>query len=209
MTQNITYSELVYLLADKLVSERARLFNVDSHFSQEKIATKPLSQLIVTAALAQLVNDGYLKLEVKDVKKLLFFPGKAVFGSRLKKELTQSGSIEYKLWENFFKEIKVADGVYNLLSEDVASPWSAIVTLVKESLVTKGLLTKQKGKTIFSLATYALVTNRVNEWQDKLSSIQTEIEKIYVNAEMKKLIITAVDKGVASRKEQPEGSDLD
>jgi len=149
--QPLTFSELIYLFADKAVAQRSKFFNHDYHPSGEKITHTPLAQKMVLTALCDLYDKKYISLKEKDVKILFLFPGKKVFGKAEKAQDGHVTGIEKTLLENFSQETEVSKAVYHLLDSDEANPWGQVINISKESLVQKGLLFLEKErKNIFS-----------------------------------------------------------
>ena len=204
----LTYSEIVYLFADKAVSERSGLFNYDTHPSGEKISVKPLSHKMVTAALAYLIEKGYVTLSVKEVKKLIFLSGKEVFGKKIKDAGQDITGIEKILFDNFKNETKVQKAVYYLLNDDESSPWGQIVNISKNSLVQKEFLFIEKErKNIFSAKRYLYDENKIKEITPLYEEAEKNLTQFSAKADINKLVESAVKKGIASRHEQSSSND--
>ncbi len=204
----LTYSEVIYLFADKSVSERSRLVNYDAHPSGEKISVKPLSHKMVTAALAYLVEKGYVSLSIKEVKKLIFLSGKEVFGKKLKDAGLEITGIEKVLLENFKNETEVRKAVYYLLDDDESSPWGQIVWISKTSLAEKGfLLVEKERKNIFAAKRYLYGERKIEEIGPLYEEVEKNLAQFYGNAETYKLVENAIQKGIAARRAQSSSDD--
>jgi hypothetical protein len=205
---NLTYSEVIYLFANKAVSERSRLVNYDTHASGEKISIKPLSHKMVTAALAYLVEKNYLSLSVKEVKKLIFLSGKEAFGKKLKDAGSDITGIEKVLLNNFKNETEVHKAVYWLLYDDESSPWGQVVVISKNSLVEKGFLFIEKErKNIFSAKRYLYDENKIKEIIPLYEEAEKKLTEFSAKTESYKLVENAVQKGIAARREQSSSDD--
>lgn len=206
--KGLTYSEVIYLFADRSVSERSKLVNYDTHPSGEKISVKPLSHKMVIAALTYLVEKGYVSLSVKDVKKLIFLSGKEVFGKKLKDSGPDITGIEKALLDNFKNETEVRKAVYYLLNDDESSPWGQIVQISKNSLVEKGFLIMEKErKNIFTAKRYLYGENNLKGIASSYEEVEKNLKQFYVKADIYKLVENAVQKGIAARRAQSSSDD--
>lgn len=205
---DLTYSEVIYLFADKSVSERSRFVNFDTHPSGEKISIKPLSHKMVIAALAYLVEKSYVSLSVKEVKKLIFLSGKEIFGKRLKDVGPNITGIEKVLFDNFKNETEVRKAVYYLLGNNESSPWGQIVQISKNSLVQKGLLFIEKErKNIFTVKKHLYNEKSIKEIAFLHEEVEKNLAQFSAKADIYKLVEDAVKKGIASRLEQSSSDD--
>ena len=204
----LTYSEIVYLFADKFVSERSMLVNYDAHPTGGKISVKPLSHKMVTAALAYLVEKGYVSLLVKEVKKLIFLSGKEVFGKKIKDAGPDITGIEKVLFDNFKNETEVRKAVYYLLSDDESSPWGQIVQISKKSLAEKGfLLLEKERKHLFATKKYLYDENKIKEIAPLYEETEKNLARFSAKADIYNLVENAVKKGIAARREQSSSDD--
>lgn len=204
----LTYSEVVYLFADKAVSERSRFVNYDTHPSGEKISVKPLSHKMVIAALAYLIEKGYIALSVNEVKKLIFLSGREVFGKKLKEAGPDVTGIEKVLLGNFKTETEVRKAVYWLLNDDESSPWGQIVWITKNSLAEKGFLEVEKErKNIFTAKRFLYVGDHIKTVTPVYQQAEKNLEQFYAKADVCKLVKNAVEKGIAARIERSSSDD--
>jgi len=210
-TITLTNSELVYLFADKLVSQRSRLVNYDRHHCGEKISIKPLAQAMVTAAVAQLVDQKYISLELREVKKLIFLSGKEVFANRDKNGERELSGIEQRLIKNIDQDTKLRDAVYNLLNQDTTSPWGQIVKFSKDSLVGKGWLVPAEEKKMFvGQMKYAFDPKKREELIGEFENLKKRFDRFSFDKRMHETIVGAINKGMSARVEREDGAgDLD
>lgn len=202
MNNNLTYSEVVYLFADKFITDRSRLVNYDSHPTGEKISIKPLSHLMVTAALAYLVEKGYVSLSIKEVKKLIFLSGKEIFGKKIKDAGPDITGIEKVLLDNFNNETEVRKAVYYLLNSDESSPWGQIVKISKNSLVQKGFLYVEKErKNIFAAKKHLFAEKNIKEITGLKETVEKSLAEFTAKKDVYKMVETAVKNGIAARRE--------
>lgn len=206
---DLTYSEVIYLFAEKAVPERSWLINLESHPTGQKISVKPLSHKMVIAALVYLVDRGYVELSIKEVKKMIFFKGKEVFGKRIKNAGVDITGIEKILLENFKNETEVHKAVYYLLNDDESSPWGQIVALSKVSLAEKGFMLVEKvKKLIFVTDKYQIVESKKNESLSFYEEAKQKLREFTSkNKDLYKMIEKNVVQSIAARMEQSSSDD--
>lgn len=205
---NLTYSEIVYLYADKFVSDRASLVNYDSHPSGAKIPAGKLAEVMVTAAVVYLSEKGLVELAVKDVKKLLLFSGKDIFVKKIKDGGEEVTGIESGFLNYLKEETKLSKAVYWLLNEDESSPWGQIIYLSKKSLADKKVLQlEKKSKSIFSAKKYLYDPKVLSEYQADFEKIRKAIAEFSKQKEVFNLVSSAVKSGMNARKEQSSSDD--
>ncbi|KKP69399.1 hypothetical protein A2X44_04580 [candidate division CPR3 bacterium GWF2_35_18] len=204
----LTYSEVVYFLADKFVSQRSGIVNYEKHPSGQKISVKPLSQKMVMSAVAFLIDNGFISLSIKDIKKLFIFPGKDVFAKRLKEPTPDLSGIEAILLQNIKEETNLEKAVYYLLDNDETSPWGQIIRISKNSLAAKGYLnvTEEK-KLILKVRNYSLNNSKMNEVSSFTEKVNSSLIQLSNDKDLFNMIDKAVAKGMAARVEQTDTSD--
>lgn len=204
----LTYSEIIYLFADKAISERSKFLNYDHHPSGEKISFKPLSYMMVTAALTYLEDNGYISLTIKEVKKLIFLSGKEVFGKKLKETDAHVTGIEKVLLGNFNTEKEIHKAVYWLLNDDYSSPWGQIVAISKKSLAEKGYLTLEKErKNIFTPKQYLFGDKKIQDIIPAYEEVKNQISQFSLKTEVFKLIDKSVKNSINARIEHNSSDD--
>jgi hypothetical protein len=205
---DLTFSEILYLFADKTISERSKFVNYDNHPSGEKISVKPLAYKMVTSALAFLVENEYLSLSVKEVKKMVFLSGKEIFGKKIKERGPEVTGIEKKLLDNFKNETEVRKAVYYLLDDDSSSPAGSVIHISKNSLVEKGFLfIEAERKNIFSTKRYLYDEKKINELLPLYEEAENKLKEFIAKEDNYKLIENAVQKGINARQEQSSSDD--
>ncbi len=207
-TRNPMYSEVVYLFAENAIPERSHFFTFDQHPSGEKISFKPLSYKMVLSALVYLFDKKYITLTVKDIKKLFIFPGKSLFGVKIKEEDLEITGIEKKLLDNFKTETEISKAVYYLLDEDESSPWGQIVTISKDSLIEKNFLEKEtERKNIFSTKKYLFSKRSRDDAYNVYREMEYKMEEFSSNRAFFEIAQKAVKQGIDSRIEQTSSDD--
>lgn len=202
------YSEILYLFADQALKDRSRFVNKENHPSGESISVKPLSHLMVSSALAYLMQEGYISLQVKQVKKLFLFPGKAVFGKQIKENDGKVTGIEQVLLNNFQKETDVEKAVYYLLDSDESSPWGQVIHLSKESLAQKGLLNViSEKKFILTVKHFEYDREKIQSLFPLYQQVLQQFESFKHSVDMYEVLDKAVKKGLAARVEQSSTDD--
>ncbi len=209
---NLTYSEIMYLFADKFISQRAKLANMEKHPTGEKIPVKPLGNLMATVALVFLKEKGYISLSIKDVKNLFIFPGKDVFATKLKEATSDSpdalSGIELKLLNNIGDDYKVRSAVYYLLSNDETLPWGHIIHISKRSLVEKGYLnTTEEKKLLRTVTKYSINSEKAAAAEALIPVVNKALADFSETGEVYKLSLRAIEGGIASRQEHEDSSD--
>lgn len=205
--QNITYSEIIYLFADKILSDRSKFINYDSHPSGEKLPVHKLSHEMVLGATVYLIQKGFIKLYIKNVKKLFLFPGKDIFVKRTEKNREVITGIEGRLLENIQDETKLSKAVYYLLSEDESSPWGQIINISKRSLVDKKILSIETKSGIFSVKRYVYDPQILSQYTPYFNEMKQNVLQFSKDIELYKFVFSAVKSGIASRKEQSTSDD--
>ena len=204
---NITYSEILYLFADKFVTQRAKFANLDNHPGGEKFPVKVLGETMVLAATIFLENKGYIKTSVKDVKKLLLFNGKDVFAERLNEPSIETTGIEQILLQNIQGEVKLQKAVYNLLTSNDVLPWGHIINISKQSLVKKGFISAEQEKRLLGHVTkYRLVPDKVREAEVLINEVETALNGFKSDAKYTS-VAKALSRGIASRVEHESSDD--
>jgi len=205
---NLTYSEVIYLFADKSVSERSRFVNYDTHPTGEKISIKPLSYKMIISALVNLSEKSYIVLSVKEVKKMIFLSGKDIFGKKIKDAGVDITGIEKVVLDNFKNETEVGKAVYYLLDDDESSPWGQVVNISKNSLVEKGfLMIEKERKNIFTAKRYLYVENKIKEIASLYEEVEKSITQFSAKSEIYQLVRSAVKKGIDARRAQSSSDD--
>jgi hypothetical protein len=202
---DLTYSEIIYLFADKYVSKRSKLVNFDTHPTGEKITAEPLARKVVLAALVYLHENKFISLSIKEEKKLFIFSGKELYINKTGEQKNLSG-IEKKLIENIDGETKVWRAVYYLLGDDEVSPWGHFVNIAKQSLVEKGILSVTKEKKIFSFPKYSFNKDR-EQFKKEYEQAVNAVKKFSQNNELNSLATKAIDKGIGLRREYQSSDD--
>lgn len=208
MDTNLTYSELIYLFANKAVSQRSKFFNNDYHPSGEKITHTPLAQKIVLAAICYLYDKKFISLREKDIKILFLFPGKKVFGKAEKARDEEVTGVEKVLLENFKEETEVSKAVYHLLDSDEANPWGQTIHISKDSLLQKGALFLEKErKNIFSVRRHLYDEKTILPLMTRYEDVEKRLAEFEKTAPNFQALKKAVDQGIQSRLEQSSSDD--
>lgn len=204
----INYSELLYLLADKYVSEGSFLQFKDELPNGKKVDVHKLGNLVSEAAFAYLYFNGYVDLSLKTKKTLGIFSKQVVVANK-KSDGVNLTSLEKSIYD-LSNDIDVSTILYTIIGDECSSPWSVIVGIVKESLVQKAFLTKEAiiKKVIVSYTTYKYHFNPSNT-----TNLAKDIPEM--NARLKelsgkdfyKLLVKSIDSGISAQKEKPDTSD--
>jgi len=202
----LTFSEIIFLFADRYISDRAKFINTYSHPSGGKLPVKPLSVTLVLAALAYLVEEGYVTLSVKEVKKLFIFSGREVMITPLKKNGVQLNSLEEIIYTNSGVGASLRKAVYNILSSDESIPWGQITNIVRDAVYDKGFLDVTEKKFLTVIKSYAIKKNRVSEYEDEFEKAKTALQKFQSNPIYDE-VIKAIEKGIADRQEHISSDD--
>ncbi len=202
----MTYSQIVYLFADQLVSDRSGFVNYHLHPTGQKISVKPLSELLVLSALIYLIDQKYLSLTVADTKKLFFLPGQDVFVKALKKADPSLAWLESSLLDASQSESKLQKSVYNILGQDDISPWGQIIGLVRDDLAKQGHLIAQQSKRLITFTKKYSFAKDPSSFQSHLDQFQKALSQ-FSNTAIFPLVKKAISSGIAKRKETPSGAD--
>lgn len=204
--QKLTFSETIYLFADKFVTQRARFVNLENHPGGEKFPVKILGELMVIAAINFLEKKGYIRTNIKDVKKLLIFNSKDVFAERTREVSQEITGIEEILLQNISENTKLQTAVYYLLTSDDVLPWGDIINISKQSLVKKGFVRAEQEKKFIGYVTkYFLVPDKLGEVEAYVNDVKASLND-YSRDVKYSFITKAVGKGISARVEQ-QGAD--
>jgi len=205
MQEILTYSELLYLFAERYAPEAALLQNKEELPNGKKLNVTRLGNLLAEAAFAHLYYKEQINLEYEAKKLLGFIPKKVVVATR-KIEGTESASLEGKILA-LANGLDIHSILYKLIGEECTVPWSVITGIVKESLTAKGFLIKEEisKKIIVKFVTYKYHVNPA-----KTYAFETEIGKM--NSQMKEFakldfykdLVRAIDSGIRAQIEQPD-----
>ncbi len=207
MSLKLTYSEIVYLFADKFISQRARFANLEHHPGGEKFPVKPLGDLMVLASVLYLEKNGYIKMTVKDVKRMLIFNGKDVVAERLREPSEEITGIEEILLNNIKDATVLQKAIYNLLTSNDVLPWGPIINISKQSLVRKGYISAvQEKKLLGHVTKYSLVADKVREVENMVNELSGELSAFSADSRYS-LINKEVVRGISARVEHESSDD--
>ncbi len=204
----LTYSEIVYLFAEKFVSERAKFVNQESHPSGEKYPAKTLGYFMIAAAFEYLKKYGYISIEIKDVKKMILFNGKDVIVNKLKDASAEITGIEHNLLANIKNNTKLEYAVYNLLSADENLPSGHMIAISKDSLAQKGFLTTtEEKKFLGKVKVFSINQEKYSSALSMLPEVETALVNFRNDAQYYSTLMDFVKKGVVMREERSDSFD--
>ncbi len=204
----LNWSELLYLNADKYVSEAGFLQNKEELPDGKKLNVAKLGNLEAEVAFAYLYFNNHIDLKLESKKMLGFIPKKVVVATK-KSDGADLTSLE-KLIFNLSDNLDAHSILYKLIGEECAVPWAVITRVVKESLVTKEYLTKEEitKKVIVSFTTYKYHLNpsKSVDFKDQVSEMNTKM-KDFSKLDFYKLLVSSIESGINAQKEKPDNDD--
>lgn len=197
---NLTFSEVAYLFADQLITDRARFANLDDHPSGEKIPVAKLAQLMVRAAVIDLVKQKMIELEVKTVKKMWLFSAQEVIARRLKDSDRVTG-IEARLLSQINTETNLRKAAYNLLPADESSPWGQVIVLSKQSLLAKKVLVLEEKARLFRVKRFFFAPQVPAQYDKEYVELKHDLATQIQDAQLSALVDKAIKAGIGARQE--------
>jgi hypothetical protein len=214
----LTPSELVFLNGE-MFAKKVMVGNIELLHSSEKVSLNQLGQAILMTAFLACEQAGAFHLEVRERKAML--------GLRKVRELfAVPANPRQKLPENsleatFFDLAAQMAGkdkndvytmVYTWLRQDVTSPWSTAMELIKAGMARRGLLdaTEQKKLKIFTVTQYTLAerTPRLVKGQsvDPVRALMDNCARTH--PEVWKMLDASIKKAISARTESID-TDMD
>ena len=209
INSKLNYSELLYLQADKYVSEVKLLQNKEELPNGKKLNIVKLGNLEAEAAFAYLYFSGDIDIEIQNRKILGIIPKKVVVTTKKSsgKDLT---SLEKSIFDLSDGKIDVSTILYRLIGDECTVPWSVIVAVTKKSLVEKEYLIEEKitKKIIVNYYVYKYHLNSKKSYNFK-QEVDNMNEKLkeFSNKDFYKLLVKSIDSGIASQKEKADNDD--
>jgi hypothetical protein len=205
---NLTYSELTYLNADKYVPEASLLQNKEELPTQKKVNISKLGNLLSEVAFAYLYFNGHIELKLETKKVLGLFPKKIVISSK-KSDGAGLTSLEKSVF-SLSDNLEASTLLYRLIGEESTVPWAVITGIVKGSLVNKEFLTKEEitKKVIISYVTFkyhlnpsknVVLTDNITEMNNKM--------KEFSQKDFYKQLVKSIDSGIRAQIERSDSSD--
>ncbi|MFC1722388.1 hypothetical protein ACFL0C_01925 [Patescibacteria group bacterium] len=195
-----TYSEIVYLFADRFTNKRSLIVHYDKHPSGEKISLKSLSELMVFSAVIYLKENNLITLSVKDVRKMLVLWSKDVFVLKNKEAPRELTGIERKLLSKLSGEMRLQDLIYNLLNRNETLHWTHFIDISKNSLVEKGYLNvKEEKRFMHNIKDFSFGTDRLGALETEYSKVKNSLDAFILNTEEYQLVTKRINSGIALR----------
>ncbi len=205
----LNYSELLYLYADKYVSEAGFLQNKEELPSGKKLNIVKLGNLEAEAAFAYLYFNGHISLEFGSKKMLGIFPKKVVVSTK-KSDGAGLTSLEKSIFD-LSEGSDIFMILYRLIGNECSVPWAIVTGVVKESLVNKEFLTREEitKKIIVSFTTYKYHLNPVKsvDLKDKVAEMNGKLKE-FSQKDFYKILVQSIESGIKAQKEKPS-SDSD
>ncbi|EKD99813.1 MAG: hypothetical protein ACD_22C00171G0009 [uncultured bacterium] len=203
----LTFSELIYLYAQKYVPEASFLQNKEELPNGIKLNVIKLGNLTAEAAFAYLYLNGYIELK-QDTKKVLgIFPKKIITATR-KGDGSNLSSLEKAIYD-----LSDSTDVYmimvRLIGEECTVPWAVVTGFVKESLVNKEFYIKETivKKIIIEYKTYKYYLNTAkNSNFDKEKAEMDAKLKEFAQKDFYRLLVASVSAGINAQKEKSDTS---
>ena len=113
---DLTYSEIVYLLAEQFIP-KANVSDYTEYISDNKVKQTELARMLCLCALVYLMDKNLISLEIEYKRSFWIFRNNAVIVKNTTGHSPNLYSIEKKVFENAIERKSVSDIVKNLISE--------------------------------------------------------------------------------------------
>lgn len=206
---------LIYLFGDRFAPrDTALTAGEELPCSGIKVQKKPLTELMLVAALAWLAQNGRITLSVAK-KGSLVFKHDAVFVTVARREPTSPGGLEAAILgalTNRLQDDSVEDIVGRVIAETSVDPWGDVIGTTQRSLVELGYFREeqQKALRVFTTLKRVPLCDRIATLGPHLPAVQALLQTWQTsNAAMYRLLHEDVKRGIKSRYEAPESSSSD
>jgi hypothetical protein len=203
---HLTYSELIYIFANETVPAASVIGFKEDHPSGKKLNNEVLAEQLVLAALAYLYDKQYLTIQVVHQTKWFVLKEVQLFVVKNSKnpELPVS-PLESKIISHLDIQAIILDNlVKNLIDKPSEDPWMEIIRIVKDSLITRGLLIKAEPKSfIFNSIDYVFPQGLPDLLRKQYLHIMkplSDFEKLPEFYYIRKCIIKGVSKKLLGKK---------
>lgn len=205
---NIMFSELLYLYADKYVGEASLLQNKEELPNGKKLNVVKLGNLLVETAFAYLYSNNHVDLTLATKKVLGIFPKKVVIATK-KSDGQNLTSLEKSLYD-LSNDLDVHTMLYRLIGSECTVPWSVITGLVKDSMVNKNIFTKEEivKKIIVTYKVYKYHVNLASnlDYSAELNNLNTKMAE-FSEKDFYPSLVKAIDSGIRAQVERSDSSD--
>ena len=204
----LTYSELLYLVADRYVPEASLLQNKEELPTGRKVSIAKLGNLVAEAAFAYLYFNDLIELKL-ETKKLLGLISKKVVVATRKSTDAKLTSLEKSIFD-LSSGLDVHSILYGLIGEECPVPWSVVTGVVKEALVTKEFLVKEQitKKVIVSFVTYKYHFNTSKHVviDNKLAELNLKLKE-FSQKDFYPILVKAIESGIKAQIERSDSDD--
>jgi hypothetical protein len=217
----LTPSEQVYLNGEKFASKggvfnKTRLMHIDL-----QVDTKQLAQAVIAAAFAALEQQGTLRLEFHQKKRILGLGTSNVFCADVVGPMAAwpAGTLEaalpglaQRMAATEASQNEVHAIIYALLGEDSAAPFEIVFLLIKRGLAGRGLLDSrvETHLKIFKNTVYTMPENtRLLALSQPLQPVQQLMGWYAQNRpEVWKALNDQIKRGIEARQEKSDNDDF-
>lgn len=202
----LNYSELVYLHAEKYVSDGSFLQNKEELPNGKKVYIVKLGDLASEAAFAYLYFNGYVDLQIENRKTLGIFSKQVVVPSK-KSDGAGLTSLEKTFFDLSDGKTDVSNILYRAIGDECPVPWGVITGIIKESLVSKEYLTREtitkKILVTFTTYKYHLNPSINDDLKDPVEAMDKKLKEFSKNG-FYKILVKEIDAGISLQKETPD-----
>lgn len=140
---DLTYSEIVYLFAEQFVPT-ANIFDEKEFISDNKLKQRELAEILCLSALLCLIDKKLINLEIKDEKLFWIFKRKVLIAKKMSGHGPDLSSLEKKILCDANERENVYYIIKNLIPHNLRNPWNVVISIVRDDLIQKGYLSKEK-----------------------------------------------------------------
>ena len=171
---DLTYSEIVYLFAEQFVPT-ANIFDKKEFISYNKLKQKELAEILCLCALLYLIDRNLINLEIKDEQLFWIFKRKVSSVDKMSGYGPDLYSLEKKILGDVNESKNVYHIIKNLIPHKLRNPWDVVISIVRDDLIQKGYLSKEKYWYFFTRYHHIIDQNKNPVLEKRLSQTKQSL----------------------------------
>ena len=193
---DLTYSEIVYLFAEQFIP-KAKSSDYTEFISDNKVKQTELARMLCLCALVYLMNKNLINLEIEYRRSFWIFRNNAVIVKNTTGHGHNLSSIEQKVFESAIERKSVSDVVKSLISEIKYNPWDIVISIVRDDLIQKEYIFKNKYKYLLFFARYHYIVNQEKnpEFEKMISQTKLSLSIFKSNKDLYKKTCSEIEYG--------------
>lgn len=194
---DLTYSEIVYLFVEQFIP-KANVFDYAEYISDNKVKQSELAKMLFLCALVYLMDKNLINLEIENRRYFWIFKDKAVVVKNTKEHDLNLYGIEKKVFKGAIERKSVSDIVESLIPYGKNNPWDPVISIVREDLIQKEYILKNKYCHLLFFARYHYIVNQEKKLDEmfRISQIKQSLSIFKSNKDLYKRICYEIEYGV-------------